>query len=190
MRRCGASEALCLERRRPLPEPDNPAYREPSAPEHPSLPRTRRESPSGARPEIADFGRSAGRSSASPESASPLQATCRRPGDRVSAAPMGARAPRHGGIPRKGVHSRICPTRHAVDRAAVLPAIVLRGTHEYVPVAPRRVLRRKAPQASSGQHSRSVERVSHRADPGMRRGTGRQTGDAKSGPGAAVRLQG
>lgn len=50
----------------------------------------------------------------------------------------------------------------------VLPAIVLRGTHEYVPVAPRRVLRRKAPQANSGQHSRSVERVPRRADPGMR----------------------
>ena len=82
-------------------EPDNPAYREPSAPEHPSVPRTRRESPSGARPEIADFGRSAGRSSASPESASPLQATCRRPGDRVSAAPMAARAPRRGGPPEK-----------------------------------------------------------------------------------------
>nr|MBP7912108.1 hypothetical protein [Pseudomonadales bacterium] len=50
---------------------------------------------------------------------------------------------------------------------AVLPAIVLRGTHEYVPVAPRRVLRRKAPQANSGQHSRSVDRVPHRANPGM-----------------------
>ena len=78
-----------------------PAYREPSALKQPSVPRTRRESPSGARPEIVDFGRSAGRSSASPQSASPLQATCRRPGDRVSAAPMAARAPRRGGPPEK-----------------------------------------------------------------------------------------
>jgi len=44
----------------------------------------------------------------------------------------------------------------------VLPAIVLRGTHEYIPVAPRRILRRKAPQANSGQHSRSVELAGHR----------------------------
>jgi len=51
---------------------------------------------------------------------------------------------------------------------AVLPAIVLRGTHEYVPVAPRRVLRRRAPLANSGQHSRSVELAGHRVDPGIR----------------------
>lgn len=63
-------------------------------------------------------------------------------------------------VPASG--SRGCRKSHDVvswrpgASLAALPAIVLRGTHEYVPVAPRRVLRRKAPQGKGGPRSRSA----------------------------------